>query len=166
MEQQKLELIDIYDIVYEPWWLSTAAKIVACVVVFMLCVALCYFIYQKTRKPVVLLYWQKALHDITVLEKTDYSEGQAFYIRLTEIMKQYLQAHYAIHLVDKTDTELLEVLNTTQFIPRHVYETMKDLFEGVMFIKFAHQQAAQERIEEALKKAKALIHSLESSAIK
>ena len=160
MEQQKLELIDIYDIVYEPWWLSTTAKVTACVFVFMLCAALCYFIYQKTRKPVVLSYGQKALRDITALEKTDYSDGQAFYLRLTEIMKQYLQERYAIHLVDKTDAELLELLKATKAIPIHVYETMKELFEGVVFIKFAHQHAVQERMEDAIKKAKALVNSL------
>ena len=160
MEQQKLELIDIYDIVYEPWWLSVTAKITACIVVFILCVAVCYFIYRKTRKPLVLLYWQKALRDIGVLEKADFSDGQLFYLRLTEIMKQYLQERYAIHLVDKTDTELLELLKTTEFIPSHVYETMKDLFEGVVFIKFAHQHAVQERMEDAIKKTKAFIHFL------
>jgi hypothetical protein len=163
MEQQKLELIDIYDIVYEPWWLSSAAKVVACVVVFIMCVATSYLIYRKTRKPVVLLYWQEALHAIDTLEKTDYSDGQIFYLRLTEIMKQYLQAHYGMHLVDKTDTELLELLKTTERIPSHVYETMRDLFEGVIFIKFAHQQAVHERMEDALKKAQALIHSLQNS---
>ncbi len=160
MEQQKLELIDIYDIVYEPWWLSTTTKVAVCVLVFMLCVFIGYVMYRKTRKPVVLLYWQKALHDIGVLEKTDFSDGQLFYLRLTEIMKQYLQERYALHLVDKTDTELLELLNTTELIPSHVYETMKDLFEGVVFIKFAHQNAVQERMEDAIKKTKALVHFL------
>ena len=121
MEQQKLELIDIYDIVYEPWWLSVTAKITACIVVFILCVAVCYFIYRKTRKPLVLLYWQKTLCDIGVLEKADFADGQAFYMRLTEIMKQYLQKKYDLQLVDKTDTELLEFLKTTQLIPFHVY---------------------------------------------
>ena len=160
MEQQKLELIDIYDIVYEPWWLSVAARVTMCVVIFMLCVAICYLIYRKTRKPVVLLYWQKALRDIGVLEKADFSDGQLFYLRLTEIMKRYLQERYAMHLVDKTDTELLEFLKTTQLISSHVYGTMKDLFEGVVFIKFAHHQAVQERMEDAIKRTKALIHSL------
>ena len=160
MEQQKLELIDIYDIVYEPWWLSFIAKVTVCVVIFILCLVVGYFIYKKTRKPVVLLYWQKALRDITSVEKTDFSDGQLFYLRLTEIMKQYLQERYAMHLVDKTDTELLEFLKTTKLIPSHVYETMKDLFEGVVFIKFANQHAVQERMEDAIKKTKALIHSL------
>ena len=162
MEQQKLELIDIYDIVYEPWWLSTTTKIAAFAAVMLLCIVLGYLVYKKTRKPVVILYWQKSLRDIGVLEKADFSDGQVFYTRLTEIMKQYLQKQYGIHLVDKTDTELLELLKTTKLIPTHVYETMKDLFDGVIFIKFAHQHAAQERMEDAIKKTKALIHSLNS----
>lgn len=161
MEQQKLELIDIYDIVYEPWWLSPTAKLAACVAIFMLCVGAVYLIYKKTRRPLVLSYSQKALRDIETLEKTEYSDGQVFYMRLTEIMKRYLQERYMMHLVDKTDTELLELLKTTNLIPSHVYETMKDLFEGVIFIKFAHQHAVQERMENAIKKTKALIRSLD-----
>lgn len=160
MEQQKLELIDIYDIVYEPWWLSTVAKIGFCIVGIVACIGIGYLIYRKTKKPPVIFYWQKALGDIGKLEKTDFSDGQAFYLRLTEIMKEYLQQHYAVHLVDKTDTELLEVLKTTSVIPSHVYETMKELLEGVVFIKFAHQHAAQERMEDALKKVRTLIQSL------
>jgi len=160
MEQQKVELIDIYDIVYEPWWLSTTTKIALCAVVFILTAALCYVLYKKTRKPSALLYWQQALHEIDVLEKTNFSDGQLFYMRLTEVMKQYLQERYGMYLVDKTDAELLEFLNTSERIPTHVYETMKDLFEGVVFIKFAHQHAVQERMEDAIKKTKVLIHSL------
>ncbi len=160
MEQQKLELIDIYDIVYEPWWLSIQTKITLCVFVLLMCVTIGYLVYKKIRKPVIVLYWQKALHDITALEKTDFSNGQVFYLRLTEITKQYLQEHYKIHLVDKTDAELLELLRTTKLIPTHVYETMKELFEGVIFIKFAHQHAAQERMEDAITKVKSLIQSL------
>jgi hypothetical protein len=160
MEQQKLELIDIYDIVYEPWWLSTTAKTLFCVGVVMTVVGIGYFVYRKTRKPPVFLYWQKALADIESLEKSGFSDGQAFYLRLTEILKEYLQKQYAVQVVDKTDTELLEFLKITSFIPSHVYETMKDLFEGVIFIKFAHQHAAQERMEDALKKVRALIKSL------
>lgn len=159
MEQQKLELIDIYDITYEPWWLSTNAKIAFAAVIGCLFLGLCYFIYKKTRKKPVVLYWQKAVRAIDSLEKTGFSHGQAFYSTLTEIMKQYLQERYALHLIDKTDIELLEFLKTSKTIPSHVYETMHDLFEDVIFIKFAHQHAAQERMEEALKKTKFLIIS-------
>lgn len=155
--QQKLELIDIYDISYAPWWLSPAVKYGFVVFIFLCGVLLGYFIYKKTRKPVVILYWQEALNALDLLEKKGFGNGQEFYLRLTEIMKIYLQQQYGIFCVDKTDGELLALLEVTPSVKVSVLETIKELFDGVIFIKFAHQQAAQERMEHALKKSRELI---------
>jgi len=157
--QQQLQLIDIYDIVYQPWWLSSTAKIGYTIFIFLLGVGVGYLIYKKTRKPLIIPYWQQALYAIAALEKEGYANGQQFYLRLTEIMKCYLQEKYGVALLDKTDTELLEILKATPAVPAHVFDTIKELFDGVIFIKFAHQEAAQERMESAVKKSRELIQS-------
>ncbi len=156
-EQQKLELIDIYDINYEPWWQSLWFKGVLIFLGVILCGLLAYYFYKKYRKACVLTYWQQAFASITVLEKQGFADGQLFYVRLTHILKDYLHQRYQIALADKTDTELLETLKQTTEIPPIVYQDVKEIFDGVLFIKFANQQAAQERMEQAITKSRSLI---------
>jgi len=155
--QQTLELIDIYDISYAPWWLSSAAKYGLLCFIFVCGVLVGYLIYKKTRKPKAVPYWQQALDALDALEKQGFDDVQEFYIRLTEIMKQYLQEKYEISCVDKTDSELLALLKVTPSVELSVFETIKELFDGVIFIKFAHQTAAKERMEVALTKSRGLI---------
>ncbi len=157
MQEQTLELIDIYDITYNPWWLSRWFMGALITVVVLGCLAVVFFLYRKYRKKKAVAYWQKTIHDIQKLNSYTYDDGQMFYLKLTELIKVYLQKRYAVHVVDKTDSELLEILKENAVFPKKVYATLQEIFEGVIVIKFAHQQAAQERMQEALKKSITLV---------
>ncbi len=156
-EQQKLELIDIYDISYQPWWLSFWFRISLGLLLGMLVLVGVYYVIRRRRTTVVLTYTQKALHNLHLLEKQGFGDGQQFYVRLTQVMKEYLQQRYALPLADKTDSELITTLKATPSIAPEVVKDVKNVFEGMMFIKFAHQQAAQERMEHDLALSRALI---------
>ena len=69
MEQQKLELIDIYDISYNPWWLSFWFKTVLVCLAVASVSALVYFLYKKYCKKPVVPYWQRALDKLMILSK-------------------------------------------------------------------------------------------------
>ena len=156
-EQPKVSLIDIYEITYEPWWLSTWFKLSLIIAGLVILSAATFFLYRKYRKKVKIPYWQKTLLSISCLEKERMSDGEIVYVKLTYLLKDYFQHAYGIPLVDKTDTEMLEILNNNHIISANVYQEVKAIFDGVMFIKFAHQKAAIERIESDIKKSKDLI---------
>ncbi len=164
MQEQKLELIDIYDITYNPWWLSGWFKIALITVAALVCLVVAVVLYRKYRKKQTVAYWQKSINDIQKLGSKGFDDGQIFYVQLTEIMKKYLQKRYAIHLVDKTDSELLELLKDSSVFPQKVYDDLKDIFEGATFIKFAHQEAAKERMQEAAHKGIFLIQKTHTVA--
>lgn len=156
-EQPKVELIDIYDITYNPWWLSSWFKLCASGLFGVLIIALSYVLYKKYKKKISLPYWQQTLRSIELLKKQGFEDGQLFYVRLTQVVKQYLHERYKIALADKTDSEMLETLKHTPDIPPLVYKEVKEIFDGVMFIKFANQHAAKERMEQALIKSQELV---------
>lgn len=162
MEQQTIELIDIYDITYNPWWLSFWFKMTLVCVAASIAMFLSYYFYKKYRKKPIVPYWQHALDKINALRKGDFQDGQFFYVQLTDVLKQYLQERYQIHLVDKTDIEFLKTIEQEQAIPPVVYETLKDLLDGVMVIKFAHGKAVQERMNDALEQSIKLIENTKS----
>lgn len=158
-EQSKVSLIDIYEITYEPWWLSMWFKISLIIAGIAIFSAAAFFFYRKYRKKVEMPYWQKALADITLLEKQGFDKGEIFYVKLTHIIKDYFSRAYDIPLADKTDTEMLETLKHTQSVSSDMYQQVRAIFEGVMFIKFAHQQAATERMDADIKKSRDLIEA-------
>ncbi len=159
MEENNLKLIDIYDISYHPWWLrSWFIGVLVCLgVVLLFCVG--FWLYRKYKKQPVMPYWQVTLQKLETLKKCDTQDGQLFYLALTDALKQYLQERYQIALLDKTDTELLEVVRNDQKIPALVSESLKDILDGVMVIKFAHEQALKERMDDAIEQSIKLVQT-------
>jgi hypothetical protein len=118
MQEQSLELIDIYDITYNPWWLSNwflGSLIVVAAVGFLV---VTFFLYSRYRKKKMVPYWQKTISDVQKLDSYMYDDGQLFYLRLTELIKIYLQKRYAVHVVDKTDSELLHIIKENPVLVR------------------------------------------------
>lgn len=162
-QEQPLELLDIYDVYYEPWWLNVwlwygmyvAGAVLVCVGVYLLIRRL----IPKKQIP----YWQKSINAITAL-RTDFDDPKVFYVHLTDIIKRYLDERYALPLVGKTDTELLQSLEHDNAVPKAVYQGLKEILEGVVYIKFAHSSAALEQMKKAQRTALIIIqetHHLE-----
>lgn len=157
MQEQKLELIDIYDITYQPWWLSMWFRVTLGFIIGACAIALIYYVWKRYRPVVQLTYTQKALHNLQILERQGFTDGQLFYMRLTQVIKEYLHQRYELPLTDKTDSELIETLKKSSVVDQAVVKDVKDIFDGVMFIKFANQAAGKERMEQALVTSRALI---------
>lgn len=159
-EQQKLELIDIYDIVYEPWWLSFWFRVSVGLVLGLAVLMALYYWYRRRRaRQIPLTYSQQALQQLQILEQQGFADGAQFYSSLTHLLKNYLQHRYAVALVDKTDTEVVVTLKTLPDISPATFKDVQTVFEGLMFIKFANQQAAKERMERDLQTSKSVIKS-------
>lgn len=145
VQEQPLELLDIYDVYYEPWWLNEWLWYGIYAVIGMLtCVAL-YKIIRLVMPKKQLTYWQQALAHIERLGN-DLDNPKLFYGQLTDILKRYLQERYALPLVGKTDTELLAALEQDNAVPQSLYNDIKQIFDGVVYVKFAHHTAAVEHM--------------------
>lgn len=151
-QQQPLELLDIYDVSYDPWWLNE--WLWYCIYV-ALGTALCVGIYLVVRKYIPskkVPYWQKSMNQIHALNKK-FDDPKQFYLALTDILKHYLQERYTLPLVGKTDIELLQALEHDNAVAKSVYHDLHIILEGIVTIKFAHGSAALEQMQKAQKTA-------------
>ena len=142
------QLFDIYDVQYDPWWLNTWVWYIFLLVGTVTVVSLFLLAWKKWGPQKRVAYWQQALLSIERLGN-EFDNPREFYGQLTGIIKRYLEERYALPLVGKTDTELIEDLKHDSSISVQLYEDVKQIFDGVTYIKFAHQTAAVEHMKHA-----------------
>lgn len=156
--EQQSELLDIYPVEYDPWFLQSWFILsVIGVVLFVLG----YSIYRwySQRKKTDVPYTEQILMQLDVLQKSDWSHHKQFYIQLTSLLKHYLQYRFKKQFVGTTDIECLEILRIDKFIPEWIPSRFEDLIEGVMFVKFANAQAAQERMQKDLENVRTIVEN-------
>ena len=157
-QPEQPKLYDIYGVEYTfPWYLQSWFMycVIGIVVLFI-----GYFVYRwySTRKKLELPYHQQILSQLDVLQEADWSKNhKQFYIALTALLKQYLQHRFTKQFVGTTDSECLELLRSDKFIPEWLVERFKNLIDGIMFVKFANAQAAQERMQKDLDSVRSII---------
>ncbi len=160
-EGNQLELLDIYDVWYNPWWHQTWFIVASSLILVGFIFLGFYFIYKKFFVSIVIKQpWQKLLDELKILSTSDFDDQKKFYSRLTSALKQYIQESYSLQLVDKTDTEFIDALEYCPTIPAHVTQELKTIFDGVMLIKFAHQKTVHEHMSSSLKAAEALVKEI------
>ena len=157
MDGQKLEFRDIYDISYDPWWLQNWFFITVGSLIVMALLVGVYVWYRRKQKP-ALSFADQALQAIIVLEKSDKIQNpQQFYTALTAIVKRYMQQRFSLHFVGLTDDEFLEHLEKQPGIAPEIIEQVKEIFNGVVLIKFAQGQAAQDTMTQSVQNGKNII---------
>ncbi|MFT6765570.1 MAG: hypothetical protein ACJAZS_000448 [Alteromonas naphthalenivorans] len=149
MQQQEPKLNDIYGVEYNPWFLQSwfIYSVIICV---LLVIAYGVYRWYTKRVKTELSYGQQALDALDILKDSDWSDNKQFYIQLTALVKQFLQQRFNKKFIGTTDTECLELLKTDRFIPEWVSARFEDVIDGVMFVKFANAQAAQDRMKKDL----------------
>lgn len=157
-ENAQLELLDIYDVWYNPWWQQVWFKALCAVTVILFLVATFYYVYKRFFvKPVIQHAWQKALEEIEKLSQSDFDDQNKFYSRLTSILKRFMQEEYQVSFVDKTDTEFIDALEHSPSVPVSITQKCKLIFDGVTLIKFAHQKTVHEHMLSSIKLAQDLV---------
>jgi hypothetical protein len=154
--QEPPKLYDIYGVYYEPWFLQpwflwTIMALIVGGVSYLI-----YRWYSNRAKPEIP-YWQETLDQIELLELSDFSAHKEFYALLTVSLKFYLQHRFDIFMAGATDDECLHKLKEDKFVPNWVYEDVKQMFDGVMFVKFANAHAGENRMMEDVKIFRALV---------
>ena len=148
-QPQELQLYDIYGIYYDPWWLQKWFLWSVAALFLGGSIYLFYRLYCKRAKPEVP-YWQKTLETIGLLEMSDLKKHKEFYAVVTSSLKDYLQMRFGVSMGGVTDDECLEKLKTNKAIPEWIYDDVKRMFNGIMFVKFANAHTGEQRMREDL----------------
>jgi len=146
------QLYDIYGVWHIPFWQRSWFVWGVGITVIVILLTLVWLIvraYRTKKEKEQVSYWDYTLHELTQLKKQGVvtsEQGKLFYVRLTGLLKKYIQSRYRYDLTGKTDTEVIVYLQQIGFDPPLLAE-LKTIFEGGVIIKFAPVQAIRQQIE-------------------
>lgn len=158
--EQKLH--DIYDVWHVPFWQRPWFywSVYSCIcMLLLLVIGIIIFTYRSRKKKIAITPWDEALQSLTVLQQqpvVTIEQGGNLYAALTQLLKKYLHQRYGFDIESKTDEEVIVYLEQNNFDPLLLVD-IREIFEGSVYIKFAHVQVMQEHIEKDLKCSRAFI---------
>jgi len=90
--------------------------------------------------------WERKLKKINPAKATAKEEFKAFYFKLTEIIKCYLQKRYTWDIASKTDAELIAWLTDKKF-NAVIVEVLKKIADDALWIKYANMDVLKSQAE-------------------
>jgi hypothetical protein len=153
--KEPVEFYESYGYISEPLWESLYFRIFvySFIFIFISLVVLFLYRYLKNRKEKMLTAWDWAILRLNKIDINKYKTKQdfkQFYFEITEIVKKYFYKRYYWHVLDKTDQELIQFLESKKF-DKDLLETLIFIFNNALFIKFAGQEAFKPQAEKDLK---------------
>lgn len=147
------DFYEIYDYYSQPLLEKKVVQVFLFSVVTIIIVGIVVLYIMYRRRKRALNYWEIALLGLEnlKLEKCETkNDFKHFYFKLTEIFKKYLENRYGWKVENKTDEELIKLLEKQNF-NREFLEPVKKILEGAQWIKFANQEALKIQAEADLK---------------
>lgn len=144
------ELIDIYDMWYQPFWLQpwffyTVIMIMSSAIGYLLWHVYKKYVYKKRVVDCASI----ALKDIDSLKKihiVTLADSKDCYFRLSLILKQYLSLRYKILCLPLTDIEIVQ--QTHAVMSQEQLKVLQDILQSMTFVKFEHEQALDAKFEQ------------------
>ena len=135
-----IELYDLYDVWYQPWWHHWAAR-AAGILLLVLCIAvILWVIFRRVIRPKVEPFWQIALAQCAALKhQMPDLPLPVIYVRMTNILKTYIATRYARTVSSATDHELTQLLDELA-ICQEQKSKMQELLVQAVPAKFAHTE--------------------------
>ncbi len=152
---EPVEFYDIYEYYYRPLWQRAYFKTFFILLCILIIGVVAYFIFRyfsEKRRAKKLLPWEWAtgeLQNLSLAKCTTKKDYKKFYFDLTLIIKRYLNRRFHWNTEDKTDEELLKLLEENKF-DTSLLEGLKNLVEGALWIKFADEEALKVQAERDL----------------
>ena len=144
-----VDMYDIYDVVYEPWWQSRWFMIGMGLVAIVLLVSV-WFFYKNRKGKRGLSYEQRIRQQLIALKNSAPEDASRFYSVLTNLAKEYISQMYGVSVQGLTDDEVLQLLKTSASLPKAVIDEAMKIFEGTAIVKFARGTALQDAMNKAL----------------
>lgn len=139
--QGQLQLIEVYDIWYRPWWHSMWLY---SAIIFFIGLIICYVLWRYFKREKKLTPEQEALQSLFRLSSLNYFSEKTIheaYFKLTVIVKTYLILEYKLKLQDKNDLEIVQELHG--IIPENMISLLKEFFDRSFHVKFAYDVVSE-----------------------
>lgn len=152
------DIYEIYDYYYQPFWQTLAFKILLTILI-LISVAAVIWGFLRWSKLRLQTPWEWALAQVGKLSVEKYknkNDFKKFYFVLTEIIKKYLYKRFGLATMDKTDEELIDLLRKQGF-KNDLLTSLKTMFDGALWIKFANEDVIRTQAESDLNIVKQLI---------
>jgi hypothetical protein len=150
---QKQDFYEIYDYYSQPLLEKRSVQISLFAVMTVAIVAGVFLYVSSKRRKRQLTYWElafQALENLKLEKCVSKNEFKIFYFKLTEIFKKYIEKRYGWKVENKTDEELLILLEKQNF-HRDLLSQVQKILAGALWIKFANQEALKIQAEADLK---------------
>lgn len=158
MNNAQAQLFEVYSVWYKPWWDSV--WFYGCILAFsaLICMYYLFVFFKRKRK---LTPEQEALQQLYRLTVASYLTDKSLheaYFALTMIMKKYLILSFRLPLDDKTDLEIVPMLNG--IIPENMIYLLQEFFDRSFHIKFAYDVASVTMLKQDIEMLRACIVEL------
>jgi len=150
---QKQDFYEIYDYYSQPLLEKKSVQIslFSLATIIIVGAVFLYVFFKRRRRP--LTDWEIALLALgnLKLEKcVSKNDFKIFYFKITEIFKKYLEKRYGWEVENKTDEELIILLEKQNFHKELLAQVQK-ILAGALWIKFANQEALKIQAEADLR---------------
>lgn len=163
MDSSQSQLIEVYGVWYKPWWSSTWFYSFIAVIFFLI---IFYSLYRFFKRKKKLRPDQEALQQLYRLSIVTYTTDQALhdaYYNLTMIIKKYLSAVCGVSLDDKTDVEIVPLLNG--IIPEDMIYLLQEFFDRSFHIKFAYDVVSETMLKQDIEMLRKCIVDLSKEKV-
>ncbi len=141
MDTSQVQLFDVYEIWYNPWWKTTTFQVAFCILACLILSFLVYYLFKFGWLKKKLSFEQQVMKKLQNLSKESYQNHEQIcnaYFELTLILKSYLAHRYALSLLDKTDAEILVLLKSVLVDTQ--YFVIEEFLYRTSIIKFSFQK--------------------------
>ena len=92
------------------------------------------------------------------------AEMDAFYVKLSGIVRRYLENRFSLHAPELTTEEFLEAMRSSPELVRSHRQLLRDFLSGADLVKFAGFQPGAEDVEESIRKARLFLDETREDA--
>jgi len=135
-----IELYDLYDVWYQPWWQHWSVKIIGLSLLFLVVAGAIWSLVRRFTRAAAVPYWQRALDQCSSLKaQLDQLEPPVIYAQLITILKTYIAARYIHTTRSATEKELMIIIQELA-ISDVQKSHLKQLLMQAVPVKFATEK--------------------------
>lgn len=160
--QSSFEIYDFYEpSLFDNIWIRYGIFIF----LTLITVSILYWFFKKKKKT--LSPGQVALQELQALTLQDFSNKKKVktaYFAITSVIKRYLHDQWQLAAQDKTDDELIKLLEEKSFhVPTG--EAFKKIHHNALWVKFANYDLIKTQVEQDITIAIRLVEELDKTLL-
>lgn len=149
MIEKNEQLLDIYDLWYQPFYKQSWFYYFVIVVVVFLCIVFCVYIYkkymQKKHKVDCSVIAYRELDDLKKIQIINSQDSKDSYFKVSLIIKTYLSCRYHQNFMKLTDKETIEYAK--DYMHDEALYLLQKILQSMTFIKFEREFAMTEKLQ-------------------